>query len=126
MRQRTSQHWRSQLVWGAVLIGGGLLLLLDQMNIVDVDLFRLWTWWPALVAVFGAVKLVPPTTVKQVLNGLWLIFFALWWYVSYDAVWGLSFWNSWPFLVIAMGAGLVLEPLLVRFTQQKPEAGHGQ
>lgn len=125
MDQGSSQQWRGQLVWGAVLIVGGVLLLLDQLNIVDVDLFRLWTWWPALVAVFGAVKLVPPTTTRQVMNGLWLICFALWWTVSYDGIWGLSFWNSWPFLVIVMGAGLVLEPLLSRFLTSKKEASHG-
>jgi len=122
MQQRSSQYWRGQLVWGAVLIVGGVLLLLAQFDVVDVDLWRLWLWWPAVVAVFGAIKLVPPTTPKQVLSGLWLIVLAAWWWVSYQHWWGLSFWSSWPFLVIAMGVGMVLEPALVRLLKNKEYA----
>ena len=58
------------------------------------------------------------------MSGLWLIFFAAWWYVSYEELWGLSFYNSWAALLIAWGVGLVLEPVLNKHFVTYRESEH--
>lgn len=121
-RNRDDQPYqrRKQCLWGLLLIGFGTLVLMGRTDLLDVA--GLWHDWPAylpaylsvIMVVFGINKLLAPTSAKQVLGGLWLIFLAGWLYVSYEELWGLSFYNSWPALLIAWGVGLVLEPLLSR------------
>ena len=104
---------RTQLLWGVLLIAIGAVILLDRLDVIILhDYYSLWHYWPLIMVAFGLNKLVAPVSAKQVLSGLWLIFFAAWWYVSYEELWNLSFYNSWPALLIAWGVGLVLEPLL--------------
>lgn len=112
-------HRRDQLIWGVTLVAVGALFLFDRLDVID--LAGLWQYWPVWVALIGAARLLPPTSPKQILSGLWMICLAAWWYVSYERLWGLSFQNSWPFFIIAWGAGLVLQPLLERFFAAKPD-----
>ena len=104
---------RTQLLWGVLLIAIGAVILLDRLDVIYLhDYYALWHYWPVIMVFFGLNKLLAPVSAKQVLSGLWLIFFAAWWYVSYEELWNLNFYNSWPALLIAWGVGLVLEPLL--------------
>ncbi|SFM19139.1 LiaF transmembrane domain-containing protein [Rugamonas rubra] len=114
MKDATRQDWRKQLLWGMLLIVFGALVLLDRAELLelDFDLRRIWHYWPWLLVVFGISDMLPPSSPRLFLNGLWKVFFAAWWYVSYEHVWGLSFRDSWPALLIAWGLGLVLRPLL--------------
>jgi hypothetical protein len=104
---------RTQLLWGVLLIAIGAVILLDRLDVIFLhDYYALWHYWPLILVVFGLNKLLTPVSAKQVLSGLWLICFAAWWYVSYEELWNVNFYNSWPALLIAWGVGLVLEPLL--------------
>ena len=119
-------YWRrSQLLWGVLLIVVGAVFLLDRLDIIYLrDYRQLWHYWPVIMVLFGINKLVAPVSAKQVLSGLWLIFFAGWWYVSYEELWNLRFYNSWPALLIAWGAGMVLEPLLNKHFMAYRESEH--
>lgn len=119
-------YWRrSQLLWGVLLIVVGAVFLLDRLDIIYLrDYRQLWHYWPVIMVLFGINKLVTPVSAKQVLSGLWLIFFAAWWYVSYEELWHLSFYNSWPALLIAWGVGMVLEPLLNKHFMAYRESEH--
>jgi hypothetical protein len=105
---------RGQLLWGMALIGVGTLFLLERLGLLELELDRLWHYWPLILVALGVDKLLPPTSPKQILRGLWLIYLAAWYYVSFEQLWGMSFGVSWPFLLIGWGAGLVLEPALNR------------
>jgi hypothetical protein len=117
-----THYRRRQLLWGLMLVAIGMLFLLERLDMLAID--GLWHYWPVLTAIFGIVKLMPPTSSRHILGGLWLMFFSAWWYVSYEHLWGLSFHDSWPFLLIAWGAGLVLEPLLQKYLTSNEEHGH--
>jgi hypothetical protein len=123
MNHHTTFHWRKQLIWGLMLIAFGSLVLLDRAGLVDfdVDLASIWHFWPWLLAGIGVVQLIPPTTARYVVNGLWKIFFAAWWYVSFEHVWGLDFHDTWPALIVAWGAGMVLRPLLHNYISSNKE-----
>jgi hypothetical protein len=118
-------HRRKQLLWGLLLIVLGALFLLDRLELLDLDLRRLWHYWPVLLVAFGINKMLAPTSARRILGGLWLIGFAAWYYVSFERLWGLSFATSWPLLLIGWGAGLVLEPLLNQHFASK-EQRHGK
>jgi len=116
MKRDLEQHWRRQLVWGLVLIFVGIVFLLDRFDMLDLDvdlgIAHIWHYWPVLVAVFGVSKMIPPTTPRLFLNGLGEVFFAAWWYVSFEHVWGLTFVDTWPALLIMWGIRIVLRPAL--------------
>jgi len=109
-------HWRKQLVWGILFIAIGALVLMDRAGMVefDLDLASVWRYWPVLLAMIGLTQIVPPTTPRYFLHGLWRIFFAAWWYVSFEHIWGLGFADTWPALLVVWGIGLVVRPLLER------------
>ncbi|MBV6325403.1 LiaF transmembrane domain-containing protein [Duganella violaceipulchra] len=110
----TAYRWRQQIVWGTGLIVAGCLLLLDRADIIELDFnpMNFWRWWPWLLVISGLTKIIPPTTPRYLLSGLWEIFFAGWWYVSFNHIWGWGFGETWPALVVATGVGMLLRPLL--------------
>ena len=114
-----TQHWRYQMVWGAVIIATGVLFLLDRTGQLDVG--HLWHYWPLFLGFAGISNLVPPTTPKLVLSGLSSITVAAWFFVSIEHVWGLGFHNSWPIFIIMWGVKVVLKPILVQYLGNKEE-----
>ena len=111
-------HSRRQLLWGLIVIAVGVLFLTD---IALPPIGQFWRYWPFLVMAFGAVKLIPPTAPKHVLDDLCQIAFAGWFYVSFEHLWGLNFHNSWPILVIVAGISMLLQPLVIKYTANKEE-----
>jgi hypothetical protein len=110
----TAYRWRKQLVWGILLIAVGCVMLLERADIIEIDLNigQLWRYWPWLLVISGVTKIIPPTTPRYFLSGMWEIFFASWWYVSFNRLWGWGFGETWPALVVAAGVGMLLRPLL--------------
>ena len=110
----TAYRWRKQLVWGILLIAVGCVMLLERADIIEIDLdiAQLWRYWPWLLVISGVTKIIPPTTPRYFLSGMWEIFFAGWWYVSFNRIWGWGFGETWPALVVAAGVGMLLRPLL--------------
>jgi hypothetical protein len=94
---------RSQLVFGLVFVGLGILLLADQAGAINA-----WTiiadWWPTLVIVSGVAQLV--TRPRNNVGGLLLILFGgalLAWTLGAVASIGLV----WPVLLIGLGVWLL-------------------
>ena len=107
-------QWRKQFVWGLLMIAVGCAFLLERAGYIDfeVDITRLWRYWPWLLVISAITQIIPPTTPKYLLNGLGGLFFAAWWYVSFNRVWGWGFGDTWPALIVACGVGMLLRPLL--------------
>ncbi|HWW70197.1 MAG TPA: DUF5668 domain-containing protein [Duganella sp.] len=114
MNAEIAYQWRKQLVWGLLMIAVGCAFLLERAGYIDfdVDITRLWRYWPWLVVISGITQIIPPTTPKYLLGGLGSIFFAGWWYVSFNRIWGWGFGDTWPALIVACGVGMLLRPLL--------------
>ena len=119
----TAYRWRQQLVWGTLMIAVGAALLLDQLDVIQLefDLAHLWRYWPWLLVISGLTKIIPPTTPRHFLGGLWEIFFAGWWYISFNRIFGVGFGATWPALLVAWGIGLLLRPLLDNLTASNKE-----
>lgn len=105
-----SYEWRRQLVWGLLLIGLGLAFLLDRMDLFEVD--ELWHYWPLILVVIGVNKMIGYPTAKHFTSGLWLVFVGIWLFATFENLFGLTFGNSWPILIIGWGITLILEPVI--------------
>lgn len=48
-----SSGWGGKLIWGALLVAVGVVLLLDNLGVVKIDILALWKLWPLLIVVTG-------------------------------------------------------------------------
>jgi hypothetical protein len=118
-----SYEWRRQLVWGLVVVGVGVALLLDSMQMIHVE--SMWHYAPLLLVIVGMNKMVGYPTARHFTSGLWEMILGLWLFAVFERMYGLTFGNSWPILVIAFGAKMALEPWIrARFAVDGNE-GHG-
>jgi hypothetical protein len=124
MGKDKEQHWRKQLTWGIILTGVGVAFLLDRSGALHWG--TAWRYWPLLLVVAGISNLVPPTNVKLVLDGLSYVFFGAWFYCAFEHIWGLTFGNSWPLLLIMWGVTLVLKPVLHNYFESNKEHYDGK
>lgn len=106
----TSYEWRRQLVWGVVLVIVGVTFVLRQMDLIEID--GLWHYWPLLIVISGINKMIGYPTARHFTSGLWQVFLGLWLFAVLDHMFGLTFRNSWPFLIIACGVSMILEPVI--------------
>lgn len=119
MNINNNYHWRKQLMWGLLLIGLGGAFLLDQFGLVDID--QLWHYWPLILVVIGINKMIGYPSPAEFTAGLWLTFIGVWLFANFEHMFGLTFNNSWPYLLIAWGVTLVLKPFIhERFAVNAP------
>ena len=102
----------SRVLWGILLIGLGLMFLLDRFDIVEVE--DLLDYWPFVLVAIGINRMVGYSTARNFTTGFFLVFLGLWLFAVLRGVFGITLENSWPFLLIAAGVGMVLHPLVER------------
>jgi hypothetical protein len=91
------------LVTGSVLMVIGTLFLIDRFTSIEFsDMVR--TWWPLTLIVIGVPKLARYATLW---SGLWLIAVGTWLQLIQLDLFGITYRNSWPLLLIALGGGMV-------------------
>jgi hypothetical protein len=98
----------STLGWGIILIGLGVVFLLQQLDIIAVKHVVRW-YWPMILVIIGLPSLFDR---KKVWSGLWLITLGAWMQVTHLRMFGLTWRTSWPLLLIAVGAGMTLRALI--------------
>jgi predicted membrane protein len=94
------------LLLGTVLAGVGVLLLLDNLGISVFD--RMWEWWPAILVVAGAAKVITSCNWTGRVLGSTLIFFGSVYLLNnlgyiHGNVWAFF----WPVILIAVGLGML-------------------
>ena len=102
-------HPLSGVVFGLLMIGGGLLYLLNNLDIVHVG--SIGRFWPLFPLALGLSRLVSARHVGDVIGGLWLAGFGgLFLLQTFDIVphvWRLM----WPGMLIIFGLSLLLRNL---------------
>lgn len=122
MTAESSYEWRRQLMWGLVLILIGVAFFLDRMELIEVRAF--WHYWPLLLIVFGINKMIGYPTARHYTSGLWLVFMGVWLFATLENLFGLTFGNSWPFVIIASGVSMILRPLIQKRFAANSENQH--
>jgi len=111
------QQTRKQILWGLLIVAAGVAFLMNREDMLEVSM--LWTYWPVILLIFGLNNMILPADGKQFMDGLGQVAFAAWFYAANERLWGLTFFNSWPILVVVAGVCLVLQPLANKFFDSK-------
>ena len=114
MNDRPQRFDAGAFVGGTICIGLGVLFLLDEFRIAHFG-HLVGTYWPLIIVVFGVSKLFHPRTLW---SGLWLITIGAWLQAVRLHWYDLTYENSWPLLLIAIGAGMVLRTFFGSMTRR--------
>ncbi len=110
-----------QMIFGLILSFFGVLLLLDNVDIIDVG----WRFWPFIIVFLGLYKLLNAENGWRSGSGLWLIFLGLWLSVSVNHIFGLHFRDTWPILIIGWGVSILWRSLGYQSRYTLSEEHHG-
>ncbi len=101
----------STLAGGVILILGGALFLAQTLDLVHygglVGLVR--DYWPMLFVAFGITKLFDRESRG---GGLTMIAIGIWLQISNLGLFGLDWSDSWPVLLVLLGAGMILHAII--------------
>lgn len=122
MSTESSFDWRRQLLWGLLLIAFGTAVFLDQLGLFEFE--EVWHYWPLLLVIFGINNMIGFPTARHFTNGLWMVFLGFWLYANIERMFGLTWHNSWPFLIIAVGVKMILEPFIKSRFVKNSEPDH--
>ena len=105
------------LVWGIFLVALGSAFLLDRLHVVDLP--SLGSLWPAVFFVIATGHVAEGrlgSALTFTLLGAWFFACEFGWY-------GLDYGNSWPLVLIAVGAGIVVRALRSEPRRREREGG---
>ena len=91
-------------IWGVFLILIGSLLLMERLGHVPLPIRSLW---PLILFVLAAIRVIEKrygSALSFVLLGFVFLACTNHWY-------GMTYHNSWPLLLVAAGAGMVVRAL---------------
>ncbi|MBI3149175.1 MAG: hypothetical protein HYZ17_11760 [Betaproteobacteria bacterium] len=100
---------RKHILWGLALMLAGLVFLADRLGFLELGPF--WTYWPMAIVVAGLIDLATAQTLKQYADGAFIVLLGAWIYVCKEHLWGWSFATTWPAIMVAGGASMIVDGL---------------
>lgn len=91
---------------GLILLGLGVVFLLRELDIIEGDIF-FQGWWAWILIVLGLSELIRARRAGDVDSGVTLVLLGTWLYLVMTGWHQLTFRNSWPVVLVAVGAGMV-------------------
>ncbi|MEJ6004947.1 hypothetical protein WG899_05280 [Paucibacter sp. AS339] len=98
-----------QLFNGLFLIAIGSLFLLERQGLLALPSVQVLG--TAVLALLGLGRMLFASHPGQVARGAFWVLLAGWLYASLEHLWGLTFHNSWPLLLIAFGLSKMVDGL---------------
>lgn len=122
MPSTPSQHAGHRILFGLVVVGVGLLALLDNLQLFDIALLR--TLWPLGLVLWGLGRLAWPRQSGSAMVGVVVIGVGL--ALTAQNLGYLHFrWRDWwPVLIIVVGLSIVLRGFLPRPGSSLPRGTH--
>ena len=105
------------LFWGILLIGVGALFLMERFHIGDIH-HVVRNYWPVFLIAVGVSKCFKP---GRMWSGLWLIALGGWLLAVTLNLYDMTYWSSWPLLLIILGGGMVLRAVFEGARRQRHE-----
>ncbi len=105
MEQRQSFRISPQLVLGLLIILVGVLFTLDNLDIIYARDF--WRYWPALLIIYGIVKMTQPEGHGGRFWGIALTLVGTAMLLDRLYVFEFRLWDFWPLLLVALGATMI-------------------
>jgi predicted membrane protein len=113
-----SRSMSSQLIVGVLVIGIGVLFLLDNLDIIDFH--RAITFWPVVFIVAGVLKLLDTRAPNGYLFGSVLIGVGVVMILNRSGLFYINWRTIWPLLLIAVGGTLLYRAIKGR--EHRPRA----
>jgi hypothetical protein len=113
----------NHVVVGVWFVLAGVLLLLDQFDVIHVG--GLGHLWPLLLLGLGIGKMVVATDSRGRRGAYWLLVIGLWFTLNEFTVYRAH--DAWPLLVLAIGAKIIWDELAGRRcarTESETETRH--
>lgn len=114
-------------VIGILLVLFGTVMLLQHLDLFyleDLGIRSVWHLWPLIFVVVGISKFFGITHLQQIGGGVWWIFLGAWLYVSIYHVYDLSFRETWPAMLVAVGVSMLWESYWKHHRRSLKENGH--
>ncbi|PKB24740.1 LiaI-LiaF-like domain-containing protein [Janthinobacterium sp. 64] len=109
MKNRPPLHSPSQIVLGVIVIGLGLLFLLDNLGFINVRYtFR---FWPTILIIFGLLKISQSHSRSGYILGGVMVLLGLSWTLKAMGLFYINWSMLWPLLIIAAGVAVVSKSL---------------
>ncbi|MHB0972320.1 MAG: LiaI-LiaF-like domain-containing protein [Thermoanaerobaculia bacterium] len=119
MDDRNEQGWMTgRIIAGIILIAVGIAFTLDSLDMLEID--GVWRFWPLILVAIGLGKLMTPPVPGKPREGYWMLFIGLWLLAAELHIFGLSYHNSWPILIIGVGISMLLRPRCERKWDSAP------
>jgi len=114
----------AHVVIGSFLLLAGGALLLENFDVIEIG--PLWRFWPLILIGLGITRIKDATTRHEQGVGVWLLLLGIWFMVSIFHIGGLTFGDTWPAILIALGVSMIWKSLPGFPTlHQEKEHAHG-
>ena len=94
-----------KVIWGVFLIALGGLFLFERFGMCG--LAGMGGWWPLILVVIGIIHLIE----RRAGSALTMILLGAWFLAVTSGWMGFTWHNSWPLVLVAVGAGIVVKAL---------------
>lgn len=115
-----ARHERKYVLWGLTLIAAGLIFLADRLDWIELG--PVWTYWPVIFVIIGLIDCASARSMKQIADGLFWVLLGAWIYVCKEHLWGWSFGKTWPIILVAVGASMIIDGLDKKRRQEHKES----
>lgn len=105
------------LAFGLILVTLGIVLYLEQQNLLPPGFWR--HGWPWIIVLLGGIQVLTARSANRLGDGVSFAMIGLW-LVVVEMHWrGLTYGNSWPLTLAAMGAGIVAHAIASLFMPER-------
>jgi len=117
MKGRRRESGQGEITFGLLMMAAGLALVLDQQGVLEVWQWN--HWWPLVLVILGTWKIASPPEKRDAAGGAMLVVIGAWILACTHEWMGLTYRNSWPLILVAFGAKMVIEAI----TPVRPASG---
>lgn len=101
------RHDRSGLTPGLIMILVGAIFLLERFDYLSMG--QVWRLWPMILIAIGLLHLLRPDAGRR---SIFLLLLGVWLQINVLGLWGFDWDDSWPLLIIFIGASFVFDALV--------------
>jgi len=117
-----SPRFRGSLIAGTILLVVGMLFLLHNFDFIYLG--PISHYWPLIIIAIGVTKFLTAEHAAERRRGGWWMMIGLWLLISTLHLFGFSFHNSWPILLIVVGINSIWRSLDPESTRRHSKGYH--
>jgi hypothetical protein len=121
--EHTNRRPFAQIGVGVFLLLAGVALMLGKFDFFYTE--SPWHFWPVIILAAGIGKLIDAEFSWEYRKAIWTLFIGGWLLVSELHLFGLSYHNSWPILLIGVGIGMMWKSIYPNHPHVIKEQGNG-